>query len=114
MKGALIQLLGGRCQICETNNLDLLTIRYKDFDDTNHDADNLEVVCVNCVPDNIPASQYVELEKISFDSIMARSGQITVKKRVRDALKIDPKDIIFLRINKVLSPLGATKFSIGE
>jgi len=45
-----------------------------------------------------------------FESVLAKNGQVTVKKKIRDELDIEPGDIIFLDITKVISPKGIVKY----
>jgi len=48
-----------------------------------------------------------------FDSTLLPNGQITVKKSVRESLGLEPGDIIFLEVKKVISKTGEDKFPIA-
>jgi len=52
----------------------------------------------------------MDLDTRVFDSTLLPNGQITVKKSVRDELGLEPGDIIFLEIKKVISKSGEDKF----
>lgn len=45
-----------------------------------------------------------------FDASLAQNGQVTLKKSVRDALGINPSDIVILQVLRVISPSGFVKW----
>ena len=51
-------------------------------------------------------------EEIIFDCTLAQNGQVTIKKSIRDRLNLEPGDIVFLKIVKVITPKGETTYDV--
>ena len=52
-------------------------------------------------------------EKI-FHSTLAPNKSITLKKSIRDELGIEPNDIVFLQVVKVVASDGTTKYEYSD
>jgi AbrB family looped-hinge helix DNA binding protein len=50
----------------------------------------------------------------NFSTRLARNGQATIPKEIREKLKLLPGDFLFLGIRKVLSPEGDEKYNNEE
>lgn len=55
-----------------------------------------------------------EKEKKIFHSTLAPNKQLTLKKSIRDELEIEPNDIVFLQVIKVIAPDGSKKYEYPE
>jgi len=53
-------------------------------------------------------------EPLVFDSALMSSGQLTVKKQVRELIGMETGDIVFLEIKRVVSKTGEDKFPFTE
>ena len=91
----LIEQLGGKCCACEGEE-DLII--YQEDDET-------KVMCQECagragivVSDNV------------CDAHMTRNNQVTVGAPVRKQLDINPGDLVFFQVLRVISPEGKTKY----
>lgn len=49
-----------------------------------------------------------------FQSKLAKNGQVTLKKEIRELLGIAKGDLVFLQVVKVETPEGVTKYKQGE
>lgn len=55
-----------------------------------------------------------EGEALIFSTTLAMNGQATIKKEVRDRLKLEPGYILWLKVLKVISPDGKTTYESLE
>lgn len=87
--------MGGKCNECNGEE-DLIV---------HQEVDEIKVICQECA-----GRSGISISDNVCDAHMTQNNQVTVNSQVRKSLNVDPGDLVFFRILKVISPEGKTKY----
>ena len=97
-KEHVIGLLGGKCRKCGTNGDEDNVLTVVELEGIP------KVLCKACADKDGYNAENV------CDAHMTQNNQVTIATGVRERLNVEPGDLVFIRVIKVISPDGEIKY----